>query len=138
MDLSDVKILNLPRIYDDRGNLSFVENKVQLPFDIARVYWIYDVPGGEVRSGHAYHTNQEVIIALSGSFDVTIDDGKEVRKFCLNRSYYGLYIPAGIWREFSNFSTNSFALEIASQVYDESDYVYDYEVYKKLKTDGKI
>ena len=103
-------LISLPKILDSRGNLSFAENQSQLPFDIKRAYWIYDVPGGTERGGHAYKENQEFIIALSGSFDVTLDDGKQRKTFSLNRSYYGLYVPKGIWREMDNFSTNSLAL----------------------------
>lgn len=121
-------IIDLPRILDNRGNLSFIEQYNQVPFKIERTYWIYDVPGGECRrGGHAYHRNQEFIVALSGSFDVTVDTGAERRVFSLNRSYYGVYVPAGTWRELSNFSTNSLALVLASTAYDEEDYIRDYE-----------
>lgn len=123
-------ILNLPKIEDSRGNLSFVEENEHIPFKIKRTFWIYDVPGGEIRGGHAYKENQEFIIALSGSFDVIIDDGKERKTFSLNRSYYGLYIPKGIWRQMENFSTNSLAFVLASIPYNPSDYIYDYEVFK--------
>ena len=122
--------INLPKIEDSRGNLSFVEENEHIPFKINRVYWIYDVPGGEMRGGHAYKENQEFIIALSGSFSVIIDDGKERKRFSLNRSYYGLYVPKGIWRQMENFSTNSLALVLASIKHDPSDYIYDYEVFK--------
>ncbi len=138
MDINDVKIINLPRILDERGNLSFAEQMTHLPFEIKRTYWLYDVPGGECRGGHAYRKNQEFIIALSGSFDVIIDDGNEKRSFTLNRSYYGLYVPQGLWREMENFSTNSLALEFASTHFDESDYIYDYEEFLKLKKDGQL
>lgn len=134
----DVKFVQLPRILDSRGNLSFVEEKAHIPFEIKRIYWLYDVPGGECRGGHAYRTNEEFIIAMSGSFDVVIDDGKERKVFSLNRSYYGLYVPAGLWREIENFSTNAVALEFGSIHYDESDYVFDYDEFLKLKADGKI
>lgn len=130
MTISDCKLINLPKILDERGNLSFVEEFKHIPFKIKRTYWIYDVPGGEIRGGHAYKENQEFIIALSGSFDLIIDDGKERKTFSLNRSYYGLYIPKGIWRQMENFSTNSLALILASISYDPSDYIYDYEVFK--------
>ena len=123
----DAQIINLPKFLDTRGNLSFVEQFKHIPFEIKRTYWIYDVPGGEVRGGHAYKENQEFIVALSGSFDVILDDGKEKKTFSLNRSYYGLYIPKGIWREIDNFSSNSLALVLASTKYTEDDYVYDYE-----------
>ena len=110
MALEEAKIINLPKFLDARGNLSFVEQQKHIPFDIKRTYWIYDVPGGESRGGHAYKENQEFIVALSGSFDVVLDNGIEKKIFHLNRSYYGLYVPKGMWREMSNFSTNSLAL----------------------------
>ncbi len=128
--MNNAKIIYLPKIIDERGNLSFIEENHHIPFRIKRCYWIYDVPGGEIRGGHAYKENQEFIIALSGSFDVIIDDGKERKTFALNRSYHGLYIPKGIWRQMENFSTNSLALVLASIPYDPSDYNYDYEVFK--------
>lgn len=133
MGLEQVKIIALPKILDERGNLSFFENQKQVPFSIARVYWIYDVPGGEVRGGHAYKTLQEVIIALSGSFDVVLSDGKEEKTFNLNRSYTGLYIPSMIWRRLENFSTNSLALIAADQSYNEKDYIRSYEDFSALK-----
>jgi uncharacterized RmlC-like cupin family protein len=125
-------IIQLPKILDPRGNLSFVEGASHIPFEIKRTYWIYDVPGGEERGGHSYKTNHELIIALSGSFDVLLDDGSEKKVFSLNRSYYGLYVPAGIWRGMNNFSTNSFALILASTDYMEDDYIRDYELFKKI------
>ena len=125
------KIINLPKILDERGNLSLVEELADIPFKIERTYWIYDVPGGEVRGGHAYNINQEFIVALSGSFDVLLDNGVEAKTFSLNRSYYGLYVPNGIWRQMLNFSTNSLALIIASTKFDLSDYIYDYELFKE-------
>lgn len=134
----NAKIIELPKFLDARGNLSFAENHKQIPFEIKRTYWIYDVPGGESRGGHAYRTNDEFIIAMSGSFDVVVDDGKERKVFSLNRSYYGLYVPAGLWREMVNFSTNALALEFGSIHYDEMDYIYDYEEYLKMKGDGEI
>ena len=106
MNIYDCKILNLPKIGDKRGNLSFVEEMAHIPFAVERTYWIYDVPGGESRGGHAYKENEEFIIALSGSFDVFVDDGVHKRTYSLNRSYYGLYVPKGVWRELCNFSTN--------------------------------
>lgn len=126
-------IINLSRHLDCRGNLSVVEQSKDIPFDIARVYWIYDVPGGESREGHAYHTTQEFIIALSGSFNVLVDDLDSRRVFSLNRSYYGLYIPAGCWRELSDFSTNSVALVLASTPYDKDDYIFDYQSLSSIK-----
>ena len=130
MSLDLVKVIQLPKIPDERGNLSFFENKKQIPFTIARTYWIYDVPGGEIRGGHAYETLQEVIIALSGSFDVVLHDGKEEKKYTLNRSYYGLYIPKMIWRHMENFSTNSLALIVADQSYNDREYIRDFEEFK--------
>ena len=138
MTIDDAKIVELPKILDSRGNLSFAENFKQIPFEIKRTYWIYDVPGGENRGGHAYRENEEFIIALSGAFDVIVDDGKQKKTFTLNRSYYGLYVPKGLWRVMENFSTNAFALEFGSSLYDESDYVRDYQQFQKLKNDGKI
>ncbi|MDQ1159691.1 hypothetical protein QE422_000059 [Chryseobacterium sp. SORGH_AS 447] len=126
------RIINLPKILDKRGNLSFFEHPNQLPFEIARTYWIYDVPGGESRGSHAFKQQQEFIIALSGSFDVIIHNGKEEKKFSLNRSYYGLYIPNMYWRKLENFSTNSLALIVSDQTYNESDYIRDFDEFKKL------
>ena len=131
MRLSDVKIIQLPKFLDERGNLSFVEELNHIPFKIERTYWIYDVPGGETRGGHAYKENQEFIVALSGSFDVVLDDGTEKKAFHLNRSYYGLYVPNGLWREMENFSTNSLALVLASVPYSEDDYIRDYDKFKR-------
>lgn len=138
MKLSDCRLVDIPKILDDRGNLSFVEENRHIPFPIKRTYWIYDVPGGEERGGHAYKTNDEFIIALSGSFDVVVNDGEEEKVFSLNRSYYGLYVPHGLWRSMRNFSTNSLALEFGSTPYDTDDYVYDFESFRKLKSDGEI
>lgn len=126
-------IINLPKFEDPRGNLSFIEELQHIPFKIERTYWIYDVPGGEVRGGHAFKEQQEFIVALSGSFDVIVDDGKEKQTFSLNRSYYGLYIPAGLWRQMQNFSTNSLALVISSTHYDAGDYMYYYDEYLKFR-----
>lgn len=129
------KILELPKILDRRGNLSFIEESNHIPFKIVRSYWIYDVPGGEVRGGHAYKKNQEFIVALSGSFDVIIDDGENCEVFSLNRSYYGLYVPSGMWRQMRNFSTNSLALILASTLYDPADYIFDYEQFKEYRNE---
>ena len=118
--VEDVRIIELPKFLDARGNLSFAEQNNHIPFEIERTYWIYDVPGGEDRGGHAFKENQEVVIALSGAFDVVVDDGKNKKTFTLNRSYYGLYIPKGLWRTMENFSTNSFALEFGSVKYISS------------------
>ena len=138
MTIQDVQVIELPKFLDQRGNLSFAQNNAQIPFEIKRTYWLYDVPGGECRGGHAYCETEEFVIAMSGSFDVTVDDGKEKKTFHLNRSYYGLYIPKGLWREMENFSTNSLALEFASTPYNPDDYVRDYDEFLKLKSDGKI
>ena len=138
MNISDVRLINLPKISDPRGNLSFAEQDSHIPFEIKRTYWIYDVPGGESRGGHAYKETDEFIIAISGSFDVVVDDGKDRKTLTLNRSYFGLYIPRGLWRTIENFSTNSLALEFASTSYDRSDYVEDYVEYKKMRQDGEI
>ena len=138
MSIKDVKIIELPKFTDPRGNLSFVEQLNHIPFEIRRTYWIYDVPGGESRGGHAFKQNEEFIVALSGAFDVIVDDGKEKKVFNMNRSYYGLYIPAGLWREITNFSTNSLALEFGSIHFDRNDYVYDYSIFQIMKDNGQI
>ena len=138
MTVNDCIIVELPRFLDERGNLSFVEQNHHIPFTIKRTYWIYDVPGGESRGGHAFKLKEEFIIALSGSFDVVVDDGSTKKTFTMNRSYYGLYIPKGLWREMNNFSTNSLALEFASTEYNPKDYIRDYETYQSLKKYGKI
>lgn len=124
-------IINLPKIEDERGNLTFIEEENHIPFKIKRVYWIYDVPGGQKRGGHAFKEQQEFIVALSGSFDVVIDDGKQKQTFSLNRSYYGLYVPNGLWREMNNFSTNSLALVLSSTEFSEDDYIRDYAAFLK-------
>lgn len=131
MDLSEAKIIQLPKIMDPRGNLSVIEQNKNIPFEIKRTYWIYDVPGGETRGGHAYKENQEFIVALSGSFDVMLDDGTRQKTFSLNRSYMGLFVPKGLWREMSNFSTNSLALVLSSTKYDKEDYIRDYQDFLK-------
>jgi len=127
------QIIQLPKILDKRGNLSFFEHPKQLPFEIQRTYWIYDVPGGEIRGSHAFKEQQEFIIALSGSFDVVLNDGETETKFSLNRSYYGLYIPNKYWRTLENFSTNSLALIVSDKMYDEKDYIRDFDEFKKSK-----
>lgn len=138
MDINQCKIIELPKFVDPRGNLSFVEENKHIPFKIKRTYWIYDVPGGEERGGHAFRNNEELIIALSGGFNVIVDDGKTKKTFTLNRSYYALYIPKGLWRTINDFSTNSLALEFGSIHYNEQDYILDYDEYLKLKKDGTI
>ena len=127
MSLVNCKIVELPKILDNRGNLSFVEEKNHIPFLIKRCYWIYDVPGGEKRGGHSYKQNHEFIIALSGSFNVLLNDGKHQKTFFLNRSSYGLYVPNGVWRQIDEFSTNSLALILASTNYTASDYIRNFE-----------
>ena len=126
-------IIDLPKIQDPRGNLTFLQHPNQIPFEVQRTFWTYDVPGGEIRGGHAYHTQQEVIIALSGSFDVVItnlDGTKE--KYSLNRSYYGLYLPPKTWRHIENFSTNALALHVSSKIFLTEDYIRDFEDFKIL------
>ena len=120
------RLIQLPKITDQRGNLSVIEEYKNIPFKIERTYWVYDVPGGEARGGHAYKDNQEFIVALSGSFDVVLDDGREKTIVPLNRSYYGIYVPKGYWREMNNFSTNSLALILSSTVFNADDYIRDY------------
>jgi len=136
--MEEPKIIKLDKHVDARGNLSVVEECKDIPFEIKRSYWIYDVPGGDSRGGHAYKTNNEFYIALSGSFDVILDNGSEKRHYQLNRSYFGLYVPKGWWREMNNFSTNSLALVLSSTKYDEQDYIRDYDEFLKLrKYEGK-
>lgn len=132
VSLDKIQIIELPKILDDRGNLSFFENSNQIPFDISRVYWIYDVPGGQQRGGHAYKDLQEIIIALSGSFDVILNDGSREKKFTLNRSYYALYIPRLIWRHMENFSTNSLAFIATDQLYKPEQYIRDFSEFKRM------
>lgn len=129
----DAQILQFPKIIDKRGNLTFLQHAQQVPFEIRRVFWTYDVPGGETRGAHAYRQQQEIIIALSGSFDVVITnaDGSQ-QKFSLNRSYYGLYLPALSWRHMENFSTNSLGLHLSSSCFDADDYIRDFAHYQQL------
>lgn len=122
-------LINLPRINDPRGNLTFVENNNHIPFDIKRVYYLYDVPGGASRAAHGHKNLQQIMIAMSGSFDVTIDDGRERQRFHMNRSYYGLYVPPMMWRDLDNFSSGAVCLVLASDFYDEADYYRDYETF---------
>lgn len=133
MKWEKTEIINLPKIEDPRGNLSFLEEGNHIPFTIERVYWIYDVPGGQVRGGHAFKKQQELIIALSGSFDVVVDNGQEKQTYHLNRSYYGLHIPAGHWRQIENFSTNSLAVIVSSTRYEEQDYIRDYSEFIEFR-----
>jgi len=132
LSLSKCKIINLPKISDRRGNLTFIEENRHIPFEIKRVYYLYDVPGGESRGGHAHKRLQQFLIAVSGSFDVILDDGFKRKRFHLNRSYYGLYIPPMIWRELNNFSSGSVCLVLASDFYDENDYIRNYDDFKKM------
>jgi dTDP-4-dehydrorhamnose 3,5-epimerase-like enzyme len=127
MSLNQVRIINLPKITDPRGNLTFVEGKNHIPFDIKRVYYLYDVPGGESRGGHAHYELEQLVIAASGSFDMILSDGKYQNRYHLNRSYYGLYIPKMIWREMDNFSSSSVCLVLASNFYQEGDYIRNYQ-----------
>lgn len=133
MNNSKPQIIQLPKFLDPRGNLSFIESQKNIPFRIKRTYWIYDVPGGEKRGGHAYQNLQEFIVALSGSFDVVLNDGENEYKFHLNRSYYGLYVPKMYWRSMENFSTNSLAIVLADNNYDEADYLRDFEKFKYIR-----
>lgn len=136
--LIDCTILQLPVIPDNRGNLSVVEQYKDVPFRIRRAWWLYDVPGGEQRAGYALRNTDDFVIAMSGSFDVVLHDGSETKTVQLNRSYYGLLIPRGIWHEFRNFSTNSLALVLSSELYDPGQYIRSLEEFTQLKADGKI
>lgn len=132
MKLSDCKMIDLPKILDHRGNLTFLEAGRHVPFEMKRVYYLYDVPGGAKRGGHAHKDLKQFIIAVMGSFDVVLDDGHEKKRFHLNRSYYGLYIPKMIWRELDNFSSGSVCLSLVSEYYDEDDYIREYDEFKKV------
>jgi len=131
MSINKCKIIEFPIIHDSRGNLTFIENSRHIPFDIKRIFYLYDVPGGSTRAGHANKYIHQVIIAMSGSFDILLDDGYEKKKFHLNRSYYGLYIPPMIWRTIDNFSSGSVCLVLASDFYDENDYYRNYDDFIK-------
>ena len=133
--MDKVKIIELPKILDPRGNLSFLETSNHVPFKIMRTYWIYDVPGGEIRGGHAFKEQQECIVVLSGSLDIIVFDGINKKKFSLNRSYFGLYIPKGLWRHMENFSTNTFALVVSNTTYNEKDYIRNFDEFKNIKKD---
>jgi len=132
-----LQLINLPKFEDPRGNLTFVEEDNHIPFKIERVYWIYDVPGGQVRGGHAFKKQREFIVALSGSFDVIVDDGKSKHIFSLNRSYYGLYIPDGLWRHMENFSTNAVVLVLSSTYFNEADYIRNYDDFLNWRKNEK-
>ncbi len=131
--IASVRLIDLPKFEDPRGNLSFIEEYKHIPFKIERTYWIYDVPGGQVRGGHAFKEQQEFIVALSGSFDVVVKDGKNETCYSLNRSYYGLFIEAGLWRQMENFSTNSLALVLSSTHYQAADYIHDFDEFIKYR-----
>lgn len=132
--MDSIRIIDLPKFEDPRGNLSFIEQTKHVPFEIKRAYWIYDVPGGQIRGGHAFRKQHEFIVAISGSFDIVVmENGKETRTISLNRSYYGLYIPPGLWRQMQNFSTNSLALVLSSTHYNAEDYIYDFNTFLQFK-----
>ena len=137
LNYSIPQIIELPKILDKRGNLSFIEEFQHIPFEIARTHWIYDVPGGTERGGHAYHKNLEFIVAISGSFDVTVNTGSEELTYHLNRSYYGLLIPNKMWRVMNNFSTNSLALILSSLPYDSNDYIHSEEEFIRINSDER-
>jgi WxcM-like, C-terminal len=130
--ITKCRIIYLPKIEDVRGNLTFIEDNTHVPFEIKRVYYLYDVPGGESRGGHAHKNLEQFIIAANGSFDVILDDGYNRERFHLNRSYYGLYVPSMIWRELDNFSSGSVCLSLASELYDEDDYIRDYKDFREI------
>lgn len=129
MSIENCKLIELPKISDPRGNLTFIEGMQHIPFEIRRVYYTYDVPGGTDRGGHAHKALHQLIIAMSGSFDVTLDDGRNKKKFHLNRSYQGLYVCPMIWRDLDNFSSGSVCMVLASNIYEASDYYRDYNEY---------
>jgi hypothetical protein len=133
MSLESCKLLDLPKVSNPQGSLTFVEGGCHVPFDIRRVYYLYDVPGGAERGGHAHKALEQVIIAMSGSFDILLDDGRERTKFHLNRSYTGLYVCPMIWRELDNFSSGSVCMVLASAVYDEADYYRDYAEFMRAR-----
>jgi dTDP-4-dehydrorhamnose 3,5-epimerase-like enzyme len=137
MTIEDCKLIDLPRVHDPRGNLTFIEGGRHLPFEIKRVYYLYDVPGGSTRAGHGHKTLQQLVIAMSGSFDIELDDGRVKRRFHLNRSHYGLYIGPMIWRDIDNFSSGSVCMVLASDYYDESDYFREYEDFMKAVRAGE-
>ena len=138
MSIKECVLIDIPKIMDPRGNLSIIEEYTQVPFSIKRVFYLYDVPSGATRGGHALKATEQVIIALSGSFDVVLDDGVVRRSFFLNRPHYGLYIHPRVWRELENFSSNSIALTLASTLFSEEDYIRDYELFKKTNNKGEL
>jgi len=131
--VGQVQLIELPKIFDSRGNLTFIESNAHIPFEIKRTYWIYDVPGGEIRGGHAFKKSHELIIALSGSFDVLLNNGKKESRYTLNRSYYGLYVPNMIWKSMENFSTNSLALVVSNISFDQKDYISNFDDFIQMK-----
>jgi dTDP-4-dehydrorhamnose 3,5-epimerase-like enzyme len=137
MPINDCKLVELPRIQDHRGNLTFIESSRHIPFDIKRTYYLYDVPGGATRAAHGHKALHQLMIAMSGSFDVTLDDGIEKKLFHLNRSYYGLYIPPMMWRDLDNFSSGAVCMVLASEYYDEGDYFRDYEEFLRVARGNK-
>ena len=130
--MEGVRLIDFPIVHEPRGNLSFIEGNRHIPFEIRRVYYLYDVPGGATRGGHAHRELEQVIIAVSGSFDVVLDDGRERAKFSLNRSYHGLYVPRMIWRELENFSSGAVSLVLASDIYREEEYIRDFDEFRHL------
>ncbi len=131
--IDDCRLIDLPRVYDRRGSLTYIYNELHIPFDITRTYYLYDVPGGESRGGHAHKELQQLIISVMGAFDVEVDDGRVKKIFRLDRAYFGLYIPRLIWRELTNFSSGANCLVLASMPYIEQEYIRDYEVFLRLK-----
>jgi hypothetical protein len=131
MRMDDVRIIQFPKIEDHRGNLSFIEGGKHIPFEIKRVYYLYDIPGGAERGGHAHRQIKEIIIAINGSFDVVLDDGVNRNRYHMNRSFYGLYLPEMMWRTLDNFSSGSVCMVLASHAYDESDYIRDYKQFQE-------
>lgn len=125
------RLIDFPIVHDRRGNLTFVESGEHVPFELRRAFWLYDVPGGESRAGHAHANLEQVIVAVSGSFDVLVDDGRHNERVTLNRSYYGLYVPPLVWREIDNFSSGAVCLVLASLHYDEADYFRDYDAFRE-------
>ena len=137
MDIGRCRVIQLPKISDPRGNLTFIEGGKHAPFAIARVFYLYDVPGGSERAGHALRSCEQFLIAMSGSFDVKLTDGIARQTYHMNRSYYGLYIPPLVWREIDNFSSGAVCMSLASEPYDEKGYVRDFLEYRRLASEGR-